>query len=66
VITPEIRTCLGPGDFFAAPLVVGERTVGDIYADRTPSGRALDKESYSGFRHFCEQANLGFAIFGQR
>jgi HD-like signal output (HDOD) protein len=65
-LSATIRSCLGTADFFVAPLVSGERRIGVIYADRASSGRALDEESFSGFRHFCEQANLGFAILGQR
>ncbi len=62
LITPAIGGALGETAFLAVPLVAQRRTIGLIYADRGPSQRALDEESFSSFKHFCQQANLGLSL----
>lgn len=65
-MTPEVVRCLGEPEFFAYPLIVGGRPRGLVYADRQPSGKALDERSFDAFRHFCEQAVIGLSIVGLR
>jgi len=57
LVSDEIRLVLASRSFFVAPLVISERVVGLIYADRQPSDRELDNESYESFKHFVQQAN---------
>lgn len=57
MISDEVRLALACRAFFVAPLVIGERVIGLIYADRQPSNRELDVESYESFKHFVQQAN---------
>ena len=62
LVTPEITAAIGETSFFAAPLVAQGRAIGLIYSDRKPSGRNLDEESFSSFKHFCQQVNLGLSL----
>ncbi len=56
---------LGPvieaGGCLVMALTLPGRPVGLIYADRQPSGRPLDADTFTSFMHFCQQANLGLA-----
>jgi len=60
-LTPELLAVTGGCPFCAAPLRVGRRAIGLLYADRRPSGRPIDAESFASFRQFSQQANLGLA-----
>ncbi|MBA1145566.1 HDOD domain-containing protein [Ectothiorhodospiraceae bacterium WFHF3C12] len=44
-------------DFYVAPLVVRQRDIGLIYADRSTSRRGMDEESFEAFCHFAEECN---------
>ena len=55
-VNEEIRLALASKEFYIAPLILGERVVGLIYADRQPSARELDNESFESFKHFVQQA----------
>jgi HD-like signal output (HDOD) protein len=48
-------------DFFIKSITIGKQTIGLFYADRAQSQRPLDPQSFSGFRQFCQQANLGLS-----
>lgn len=56
-LSPLIKARLAP-EFFLGPLAVKGKDIGLIYADRRPSGRGLDEDSFESFRHFIDQANL--------
>ncbi len=56
-ISSDIRIILASREFYLAPLLLSGRTIGLIYADRQPSGRNLDNESFDSFKHFVQQAN---------
>lgn len=49
------------GGCLVMALTLPGRPVGLIYADRQPSGRPLDADTFTSFMHFCQQANLGLA-----
>ena len=55
-VSGEIRLALASKEFYVAPLTISGRIIGLIYADRQPSKRALDNESYESFKHFVQQA----------
>lgn len=59
LVTEEMRTVAGESGFMITPIVVHDRAIGLFYADRGPSRRALDAETYQSFLHFAQQANLG-------
>ena len=65
-ICEEIRLVLASKEFFVAPLILSERVVGLIYADRQPSDRALDHESYESFKHFVQQASQALEYISPR
>ncbi len=54
----QMRLILACKAFYLSPLFIGSKPIGIIYADRQPSDRPLDQESFESFRHFCLQANL--------
>jgi HD-like signal output (HDOD) protein len=55
----RLKKLIGLGAMFVAPVIVDGQTIGIFYADRQPSGRVLDKESFESFTHFVQQANFG-------
>jgi len=59
-ITPEVRSRIEP-PFFIMPLILGNRPIAVICADRMSSGRPLDDESFTGFNFFCQAANAALA-----
>ncbi|MFN2308590.1 MAG: HDOD domain-containing protein [Gammaproteobacteria bacterium] len=61
LLTAPVRAVAGDSPFFVMPIEVNGRSIGLFYADRKPSGRPLDEEAYTAFRHFCQQANLALA-----
>ncbi len=65
LITPDIRESLGKGDFLLSPLVINNKPIGVIYADRIPSKRKITQESVTSFEHFCIQANQGLSIISK-
>lgn len=64
LLTPAVRAVSGGKDFFVMPIEINARAIGLFYADRSTSGRAMDEEAYTAFRHFCQQAN--FALIHSR
>ncbi len=65
-LTHAVRNCTGGADFFAMPLMIGGNARGLFYADRSANGDPLEEEGFIGFRHFCEQAVIGFTLLGMR
>ncbi|HKK13592.1 MAG TPA: HDOD domain-containing protein [Gammaproteobacteria bacterium] len=58
LLTPAVTELTEGAPFFAMSIEVQGQPIGLFYADRQPSGRALDEESFSSFKHFCQQANM--------
>jgi len=58
LLTPPVQSLTGGGQFFVSPIEVQGNVIGVFYADRKPSGRPLDEDSFTAFKHFCQQANL--------
>lgn len=56
-ITDKMRMVLACRAFYVAPLVISGKVIGLIYADRQPSNRELDNESFESFKHFVQQAS---------
>ena len=61
LVTDQIRTLAQGASFFVTPIAIQQKVIGVFYADRQPSGRALDEESFTSFRHFAQQGNLALA-----
>jgi len=62
LVTDEIRAITLGADCFVTPIEIHGKVIGVFYADRQPSGRALDKESFASFRHFAQQGNQALAF----
>lgn len=61
LITQPVQALTEGVPFFINPIEVNGRSIGLFYADRKPSGRPLDEDSFTAFKHFCQQANLALA-----
>jgi HD-like signal output (HDOD) protein len=62
LVTDEIRLITLGADFLVTPIEIHNKVIGVFYADRQPSGRALDEESFASFRHFAQQGNQALAL----
>lgn len=57
LINEKMRLVLACRAFYVAPLLISGKVIGLVYADRQPSDRDLDKESFESFKHFVQQAS---------
>jgi HD-like signal output (HDOD) protein len=62
-LTPEVKAAMSASSFFIMPLVIKNRAIGLVCADRYPSGRELDEESFRGFTFFYQLARKALATF---
>ena len=62
----SVTAVIGNKPFMVAPVIVKERVVGLIYADRALSGRELDHEAFESFSYFVKQASLGLTVSASR
>ena len=65
-VDENIRLALASREFFIAPLIILGKVIGLIYADRQPSNRDLDNESYQSFQHFVQQASQALEYISPR
>ncbi|HHH44860.1 MAG TPA: HDOD domain-containing protein [Gammaproteobacteria bacterium] len=61
LVTPPVQEVSQGAGFFVTPIEIHGKVIGVFYADRQPSGRPLDEDSYTAFRHFAQQGNLALA-----
>ncbi|MEO5341735.1 MAG: HDOD domain-containing protein [Gammaproteobacteria bacterium SHHR-1] len=61
--TPKVQQVIGLKPFFASCIMVNGKSIGIIYADRSLSGRSLDEEAFSSFKHFSSETGM---ILAQR
>ncbi len=66
LLTPAVQAITEDCAFFAMPIEIQGKVIGLFYADRNPSGRELDEESYTSFRHFGQQANMALTFLTGR
>ena len=62
LMTRDVREASRGGAFFVMPAIIAGRAIGLFYADRRNSGGALTQDDFTGFRQFCQQANLGLSL----
>jgi len=62
LVTTEVKNITLGADFFVTPIEIHNKVIGVFYADRQPSGRELDEESFASFRHFAQQGNQALAF----
>jgi len=55
LVPRELRRFADGRDFLLAPIAVGGRAIGVLYADRSPSGRAIGEEDFAAFRRLSQQ-----------
>lgn len=48
----------GDSDFMIQPVLIADKPIGVLYADRHPSGRAIEASDFRGFRQFGKQLLL--------
>jgi HD-like signal output (HDOD) protein len=63
-LTPEVKAVMAVPSFFVMPLVIKNRAIGLICADRRSSRRELDEESFRSFVFFYQLAKKALASFG--
>jgi hypothetical protein len=65
-VPPELRRFSAGQDFVIAPIVLGARSIGLLYADRAPSGAAISGEDYATFAHFAERLGSCLTVASRR
>lgn len=65
IINSDMRQCLGVMEFFVAPIWIGNKGKGIIYADCKYSGRTLTENEFQTFSHFCEYATIAFDLLSR-
>jgi len=65
-LTSEYQGITGQDDFFIAPLSAQNKRVGVIYADMGVSSRPLNKNYFSGFSQFIQQAKFALNILANK
>ena len=66
LMTPDLEQLTGDTPFFILPIELHGRVIGLLYADRRPSRRPLDRESFNGFQLFGQQIRLGLSYIKGR
>ena len=66
LVNAEIRTALASEAFLISPIIIRQSAIGLFYADRQPSQRPLGADTFSGFRHFAQQACLAIEHISQK
>ena len=61
LITDQVVAVSSGAEFYVTPIEIHNKVIGLFYADRQPSGRALDEEGFNSFKHFAQQGNLALA-----
>jgi len=62
LLTPEVQAISKGSPFFVAPIEIRKKVIGIFYADRHVSGRPLDEDSFTSFKHFAHQGNLALTF----
>ncbi|MDZ7805200.1 HDOD domain-containing protein [Thiohalophilus sp.] len=57
-LTPDFLAVVDTPAFLACPLSIRGKPIGILYADRAPSSRELNADSFESFRHFYLQAKM--------
>jgi len=66
LVPRELRRFAQGHDFVLAPIAVGSRAIGVLYADRSPSGRAIGEEDFAAFRRLAQQLGHSLLRLTQR
>jgi HD-like signal output (HDOD) protein len=66
LVPRELRRFAQGHDFVLAPIAIGGRAIGVLYADRSPSERAIGEEDFAAFRRLSEQLGRSLLRLAQR
>jgi HD-like signal output (HDOD) protein len=66
LVPRELRRFAQGHDFVLAPIAVGSRAIGVLYADRSPSGRAIGEEDFAALRRLSQQLGRSLLRLTQR
>ncbi|MBK1722796.1 histidine kinase [Thiocystis violacea] len=66
LIPEQLTQLTGPTAFMVAPIIIDNQSIGLFYADRGPSHRPLDADSFDDFKHFVHQASMGLTMASAR
>ncbi len=58
LVSARVEEVTRGADLFVTPIEIRGKVIGVFYADRQPSARELDAESFASFKHFAHQGNL--------
>ena len=62
----QMKSLLDVNSFFMAPVIAGNNPVGIFYADRQPSKRPLDINSFENFEHLGQQACISIEYISKK
>jgi HD-like signal output (HDOD) protein len=62
-LTPEVKAAMTVSSFFVMPLIIKNRSIGLICADRYSSRRELDEEAFTSFVFFYQLAKKALTTF---
>ena len=65
LLSPTMKNVLNTTSFFISPISIQGKTIGFFYADRQPSNRELNNESYESFKHFTQEACIALKFIKQ-
>ncbi len=66
LVNQNLSDAIKAKTFFMSPILADEHTIGLFYADRNPSKRILDDESYESFKHFTQEASIALKFIKQK
>lgn len=66
LIPSSLARLVGHTPFMLAPIIVNHQCIGLFYTDRGLTKRPLDATSFSDFKHFVHQANIGLSRAASR
>lgn len=66
LVNKKLQAIVQAKTFFMSPIMVDDQTIGIFYADRYPSKRILENESYESFKHFTQEACIALKFIKQK
>jgi hypothetical protein len=65
LVSAELLDFCQSGDLLLAPVLVGTRSIGVLYADRALSGAAISQEDFDAFAELAHQLALSIELVGK-
>jgi transcriptional regulator with GAF, ATPase, and Fis domain len=61
-ISKQIRAMLEGSSYLLMPVVVKNKVIGLLMADRSSSKRDISQQEFIAFQQFCQQTNMGISF----